>query len=384
MNQPDRADNKKYTIVYLIDGLGWGGAERLMIPILSNINREHFQPRVCVLHNKDGNPVAAELQKINIPVDNVLIRHLREINGQKKIINYLQETNADLLHAQLEFATVLGGLAAKWLSIPAVATLHTLPLQKKNLKLRLHDSLENFVLRNFFNPVISVSEETRIAYKHFAKIRDDKSCVIYNGIDLNLFTPNQKNRASILRKFGIPPDAIVLITVAVLRELKGIQYMIQAMPAIVSVKPNVYYLIIGSGEHAQALQNEAKKSGVDEHIIFAGARTDIPELMPAGDLFVLPTLTEALPTVLAEAMASGLPILASHVGGVPEMVQDGINGRLIPPAQPEILTSAALEMLSNTEALRQMGSVGRQIVEEKFNIKSQVAQLENLYLRLLS
>jgi len=384
MNQPDRADNKKHTIVYLIDGLGWGGAERLMIPILSNINREHFQPRVCVLQNKDGNPVATELQKINIPVDTVLIRHLREVNGLKKIINYLQETNANLLHAQLEFATVFGGVAAKWLGIPAVATLHTLPLQKKNLKLRLHDSLENFFLRNFFNPVISVSEETRIAYKHFAKIRDGKSCVIYNGIDLNLFTPNQQNRASILRKFGIPPDAIVLITVAVLRELKGIQYMIQAMPAMVSAKPNVYYLIIGSGEHAQALQNEAKKSGVGEHIIFAGARTDIPELMPAGDLFVLPTLTEALPTVLAEAMASGLPILASHVGGVPEMVQDGINGRLIPPAQPEILTSVALEMLNNMEALRQMGNVGRQIVEEKFNIKSQVAQLENLYLRLLS
>ncbi|MFN3491658.1 MAG: glycosyltransferase family 4 protein [Anaerolineales bacterium] len=384
MNQLNCADNKKYNIVYLIDGLGWGGAERLMIPILSNINRRRFQPRVCVLQNKDGNPVAAELQKINIPVDTLPIPRLREVGGLKKIINYLQAANANLLHAQLEFATVFGGLAAKWLGIPAAATLHTLPIQKKNLKLRLHDALENFFLRNFFNSVIFVSEETRAAYKRVANIRDDKSCVIYNGIDVNLFMPNRQNRASILRKFDMRPGAIVLITVAVLRELKGIQYMIRAMPAIVSAKPNVYYLIIGSGEHAESLKNEAKKSGVSNHIIFAGTRTDIAELMSTGDLFVLPTLTEALPTVLAEAMASGLPILASQVGGVPEMVQDGINGRLIPPAQPEILAGVTLEMLSDTDVLRQMGSAGRKIAEEKFNIKAQVIELENLYLRLLS
>lgn len=375
---------KKHTVVYLIDGLGWGGAERLMIPILSNVNRELIEPYVCVLQNKDGNPVAAELQKINIPVENIPIRHLREVSGVKKVTNFLQKINANLLHAQLEFATVFGGLAAKWLGIPAVATLHTLPLQNKSLKLRFHDALENFVLRNFFNPVISVSEETRLAYHHAANIRDEKSCVIYNGIDVNLFSPNRQNRASILQEFDIPSDAIVLITVAVLRELKGIQYMIQAMPGVVSAKPNVYYLVVGSGEYAESLKDEAQKSGVSEHIIFTGARTDIPQLMSAGDLFVLPTLTEALPTVLAEAMASGLPILASSVGGVPEMVEDGINGKLIPPAHPDILANATLEMLNDMEALRKMGNAGRKIAEEKFNIKSQVAQLENLYLKLLS
>lgn len=377
------SDNKKHNIVYMIDGLGWGGAERLMIPILSNIDKQCFNIRVCVLQNKDGNPVANELREIGITVDMLPVRYLRELNAIPRIIKYLREAKTDLLHAQLEFATVLGGMASKRLGIPSAVTLHTIPENEEGLKSNIHLMLENFILRNFIDCVISVSKETQRFYLHTAKLSDEKSCVIYNGIDVNKYSTVLPARSKILTEFDIPPTAHVLTTVAVLREPKGIQYMIRAMPTLINADPQIYYLIVGGGEYFESLQNEAKKLRVEENIRFAGVRKDIPSILSASDLFVLPTLTEALPTVLTEAMAAGLPILASRVGGVPEMIQDGINGKLIEPANPEILAAVCLEMLKDSQSLRQMGVAGKKIAEEKFNIKTQVEQLQDLYSQLI-
>ncbi|MBL8049949.1 MAG: glycosyltransferase [Anaerolineales bacterium] len=383
MMQSEIENNRKYNLVYLIDGLGWGGAERLMIPILSNIDRQHFTTRVCVLQDINGNPIAKELRDLGITVDLLPVRYLRDFTASTRIINYLRDVKADLLHAQLEFSTVLGGIAAKWLGIPSVVTLHTLPSQEEGLKSRLHLALENFMLRHFFDSIISVSKETQRFYKQTAKIPDKKSNVIYNGVDVTHYSTTLPNRSTTLKELGIPSTATVIITVAVLRELKGIQYMIRAMPSLSDAQPQIYYLVVGGGEYYEPLQDEVKKAGVHEKVVFTGARKDIPALMTASDLFVLPTLTEALPTVLAEAMALGLPILASRVGGVPEMIQEDINGKLIEPADPQTLAAVCLEMLKDPQRLRQMGNAGRKIAEEKFNIKTQVQQLQNLYLRLI-
>ena len=118
-------------------------------------------------------------------------------------------------------------------------------------------------------------------------------------------------------------------------------------------------------------------------MIFAGARKDIPALMSAADIFVLPTLTEALPTVLAEAMAARLPIVASRVGGVPEMVADGANGRLLEPGDPRLLAETCLELLARPEVRAAMGAQGRSIVEQKFDVRVQAGHLRALYQRLM-
>lgn len=377
-------NSRKYNIVYMIDGLGWGGAERLMIPILSNIDRQRFNARVCVLQEKDNNPVANELREIGITVDMLPVRYLRDLSAIPRIIRYLREVEVDLLHAQLEFSTILGGIASKHLDIPSVVTLHSIVAHKEGLKSKFHSMFEDFILRNFVDRVISVSEETQRFYLKAAKLSDKKSCVIYNGIDINKYSADLPDSLHVLREFDIPPNAIILTTVAVLRKLKGIQYMIQAMPAILSVNPQVYYLVVGGGEYFEVLQEEVKKYHVEKNVRFVGIRKDIPSILAASDLFILPTLTEALPTVLAEAMAAGLPIVASYVGGVPEMVHDNINGKLVAPADPKMLEAACLALLKDTESLHQMGKAGRKIVEEKFNIKTQVQHLQNLYVQLIS
>lgn len=159
--------------------------------------------------------------------------------------------------------------------------------------------------------------------------------------------------------------------------------MIRAMPAVLSADPDVYYLVVGDGSYREALEAEVDKVGIKERVIFAGQRSDIPRLLAASDLFILPTLTEALPTVLAEAMAARLPIIASAVGGVPEMVIDGQNGCLVNPSDPQELSEACIALLADFEKKKTMAAKGWQIVNKKFNIQEQIEQLTILYIDLI-
>jgi glycosyltransferase involved in cell wall biosynthesis len=159
--------------------------------------------------------------------------------------------------------------------------------------------------------------------------------------------------------------------------------MIQALPAILKNDPDVYYLIVGTGTHQDSLKAEAEKAGINDRVIFAGMRKDIPRLLAASDIFVLPTLTEALPTVLAEAMASHLPIIATSVGGVPEMVENGQNGLLVEPEKPDVLSEACIHLLTSPEERHTMGENGWKVVSNKFNIQNQVENLKLVYLNQL-
>lgn len=376
----------KHTIAYLIDGLGWGGAERMMIPILANLNKEIFSPYVGVFQNKQGNPVANELMKLGIPVELIPVRYLRDVSAPKRTLNFLRKIKADIVHNQLEYANIYGGWAASKLRIPAVSTMHTIAEKETNIKFRLHQELEFFFLRKYCSKVISVSADTLRSYSREAKIADEKSCIIYNGIDLVRYKPRSPefDHDAMLKLFGVPPDSKILMTVAVLREPKGIQYMLQAFSDVLKKHPKTYYIIVGDGDYKEILINQAHQLGIKKQVIFTGARNDIAELILLADLFVLPSLTEALPTVLIEAMASSIPILATQVGGIPEMVQENVNGRLVQPKNVNMLSRVCIEMLNESWQLSRYGSAGRKIAEEKFNIHSQVEQLQKLYLQMIS
>jgi glycosyltransferase involved in cell wall biosynthesis len=156
--------------------------------------------------------------------------------------------------------------------------------------------------------------------------------------------------------------------------------MIRAMPGVLAAHPDTYYLVVGGGAHHDALLEEATKANVDGRVIFTGMRSDVQSLLVASDVFVLPTLTEALPTVLAEAMAARLPVIASRVGGVPEMIVDGQNGILVQPEVVDSLINACTRLLRSPETRRALSAQGWLIVNQKFSIEQQVEQLKQLYL----
>ncbi|MCC6904770.1 MAG: glycosyltransferase family 4 protein [Anaerolineae bacterium] len=372
-------------VLYLIDGLGMGGAERLLVPILQYMDRTHFDVRVCTLQTKDGNPLAEDIRKLGVRVDFLPVHHLRDLSNLPRVVAYLKQEKIDLLHTQLEFANVLGGLAAAWLRIPVVTTLHNLYDPLWGARSLWRHWVMWGVLRYFFQRVIAVSEPTRLHHIDMGKLPPRKVITLYNGIDLSPYRAlDGSERGAVRAALSIPPDAPLLLTVAVLRPQKGIQYLIQAMPTILRAVPEARYLIVGGGDHDAILRDVAEQAGVADRVVFAGTRRDIPAVMSACDAFVLPTMGEALPTVLAEAMAASRPIIASAVGGVPEMIEDGINGVLLPPAEPDALAEACIRLLQDPLYARRLGEAGKRVVEEKFSIQQQVAQLGELYETLIA
>lgn len=384
LSSPEQT-TRKYRIAYLIDGLSMGGAERLMVPILKHLSRSDFEAYVCALQSKDGNPMAEEIRALGIPVECLEIDRLRDLNALPRVLRYLKRVNADLVHTQLEFSTILGNVSAKILRLPSVCTIHIMPALDVKPKVKLHQKLEWFVLRHFCDRVIAVAEETRQYHLQISGASPRQVSTIYNGIDLSGFRglDADRARADVRAEFGIPAGAPLLTTVAVLRPPKGIQFMIRALPAVLEVNPDVHYLIVGDGSHHAPLMEEVRQAGVQDRVIFAGMRKDVPRLLSASDVFVLPSLTEALPTVLAEAMAARLPIIATRVGGVPEMIKDGQNGLVVEPQDVEALARAAIHLFSNPQRLAAMRTEGWDIVNQKFNVERQVDDLKHLYLDLI-
>jgi glycosyltransferase involved in cell wall biosynthesis len=361
-----------------------GGAERLTIPYIKNLNNENFRLRVCMLQERDGNHFAGVLREMGIPVDKVTVRHLRDLSAIPRLVHYLYRQKADLVHTQLEFSNTLGNIAAKILRLPSVCTLHTIENPEKGSKTHRRLRVMYWSLRNFCNRVITVSEELRKHHIAVSKSLPERVVTLYNGIDQSHFEDLDIGKKNMLRgDLGIPPDAPLILTVAVLREPKGIQYMLEAMPAVLTAAPEAYFLIVGDGEYRQSLEEITRDLQISHRVIFAGYREDIPDMLAIGDVFVLPSLTEALPTVIAEAMVTGLPIIASTVGGIPEMVEDQRNGILVPPGDPESLSRSCLRLLQNREVAQQMGREGRSIAARKFDIQKQARQLGEMYFQLL-
>lgn len=372
----------KIKVIWIIDSLGQGGAEHLMPGILGHMDRTRFDLRVCALQERFGNPIAVKIKELGIPVDMVPIPHLRTPGAMDSLRSYLRDRQPDVVHTQLEFSDTLGSLAARLEHIPAVSTMHVIPEPSIRSREFWRHRFMWLSLKYCSRRVFAVSEGARQHYIKSGGLPPARVQTLYNGIDLSRYTVDEPSKARLRAEFSLPAGAPVLVTVAYLREPKGIQYMLAALPDVLRAHPECRYLIVGDGSHRGALEAQTRELGLENNVVFTGQRSDIPEVLAVSDIFVLPTLTEALPTVLAEAMAAGKAIIASGVGGVPEMVEDGRNGLLLPPAQPDKLAEAVNALLGDPAGRDAMGKAGAAIAAAKFDIDRQCRQLEACYTEL--
>ena len=193
--------------------------------------------------------------------------------------------------------------------------------------------------------------------------------VIPNGVDPSAFRP---------REYSMRPTRIGVV--ACLREEKRIDVLIAAAPRILSRHPHAEFLIAGEGRCRQALEAQVDALGISERVTFLGHRDDVADVLAMTDIFVLPSRSEALPNSIMEAMASGLPVVATAVGGIPELVRDGHTGRLVRPADADALASAILDLLDHPGRLAEFGREGRRMMERSFAFDRMVGQVEELYM----
>ena len=370
-------------VLWIIDGLGPGGAENMMPTLLKQLCERGVESRVCVLQVKAGNPLAEEVERLGIQVDVLNVARLRSPGNLPRLIRYVRQYQPDIIHTQLEASDIFGTLVAKILGIPTLTTLHTLDVKPKTKRSYWRNLIRWRILNSFCDQIIAVSEITRQHYVALG-LRPEKIITLYNGVDMQRFIPFGRSEAKTRRVLDVPDDSIVMVTVAVLREAKGIQYMLQAMPAILKKFPNAYYVVVGDGAYGDPLKALVASLSIEGRVLFLGHRSDIPAILAESDLFVFPTLMDALPTVLLEAMAVGKPIVSSRVGGIPEILEHEVNALLIRPATPAELSDSCIRVLSDRDLKQRLSASARNAVEERFDVRKQAGILVDTYGRLAS
>jgi glycosyltransferase involved in cell wall biosynthesis len=373
-----RSSPDRIRVLFVIDSLGPGGAERTLGRVVEFIDSAMFECRVAVLQVREGNPVADEIRDLGVPVDLVKVGRLRSLAGQARLLRYLLAYRPSIIHTHLEFSHTLGGIYGRLIGARPIGTIHTFALGKATREQK-RLGLMWFSLRNAHIKVIAPSRSGMAHAETVGRIPAERIVVLHNGVDLEIFRPDASPRARIREELGIALGSPLLVTVAVLRSRKGISDLVSAMSEILKSNPDAMALIVGDGDQRVALQRLAEDEGVTDRVVFSGSRDDVGALLSASDVFVLPTHEDLLPTVVAEAMAAGLPVVASDVGGLRDMVEEDVTGILYPAGDIPALTKACVELLDDSPRREALGRAGRLVAENKFDIRKHVEALERLY-----
>ncbi len=344
-------------LLWLVDSLGAGGAEALVVTFARNVNAREHQLFVACLNGAEGGN-AQRLRDCGVPVIDLGARNLRDLRAFRRLLFVIREHGIQLIHAHLTYSSIWSAIASRLTGVPAIASLHVSPSATRTLRdsaiHRLATDLRDRVMRAILNrwsrAVVMVSAALRDDYLARG-LSPQKVRVVHNGIELDRFRQaREEARSRLERELAIPPGVPVVATVAVLRPRKGIEVLLAAAIQV----SRAHFLIIGDGPMREEWTSLAETLGVADRVHWAGFRNDVDALLAGCDLFVHPSLDDAFPTVLLEAMAAGLPIVASRVGGIPEIVSEGVTGQLVPASDPAALSRAINALLGNEDSMRLM------------------------------
>jgi len=234
--------------------------------------------------------------------------------------------------------------------------------------------------------LIAVSKYTVDELTELYGIEEKKIHVIYNGVDINKFKP-RPDRAKLRREFGLEEEKKIVLFVGRLYHRKGLEILLRSIPPVLQEFSDVKFAISGTGfkKKEESLRNLAKKLEIEDYVTFLGYVPDekLPDLYAASDIFVLPAIYENFPFAILEAQATGLPVISTKVGGIPEFLADNENGFLIDPGDSTQLTQRVLTLLQDPKLAKEMGRRGRSLIEEKFSWSLITSQVIDLYHKLL-
>ena len=369
-NYKIHSPQSKINVLYIIWSLGLGGAEQVVINLAKGLDKKRFRPIVCCLNEKGE--FADELEKEGIQVLALHKKGKFDIAIIKKIIAVIKANHIRIVHTHLWGANFWGRLAAILCRIPVIASEHNEDSWKPRLFL-----YADKILSLFTDRIIAVSNRVKHFYVHRAGIHPDKITVVYNGIEANRF--GATGDISLKKKeLGIKDEELVLGVIGRLVPQKGHIYFLRALNEL-SKRQSLRGLIIGSGPLDRELKDAAQAIGLNGKVIFTGLRQDIPQLLNLVDVLVMPSLREGLPIIALEAMAAGVPVVATNVGGNPEVIIDGETGLLVQPRNAEALKNAINRLITDKDYSRTLVKKARFRIESFFNVMRMVSDTEKIY-----
>ncbi len=366
-------------ILYLVNEFADGSSNNLVLTLIKGLDHEQFEFYVGGL-KATGGPLEDRFGQAGATVVNFGMAPGRLGLGLvRQIARAIDAHDIDLLHTHVMRPDILGGIAARisHRHPVVISTKHNMAYVRGQTGWRVRNMVYWPTMRAS-NHVVTVTELLRQQAIQRLRLRADRITTIYNGIDIaRFYQPDARDttRAGL----GLAPDAFVMTYTGRLIGGKGIEDLLRATARLAPDHPQARALIVGEGELDAPLKQLAADLSVTDRVVFSGFRRDIPAVLAASDVFVLPSFSEGLPLSLLEAMAAHKPVVASHVGGIPEVVTDGETGLLVAPGDVPGLTAALASLMDDPARRERIGSQGRQHVQDHFSVARMVEQYQTLY-----
>lgn len=366
---PAGANVARTRVIHLVRALNYGGLEKVVYDLVRLTDQDRFDVLVTCLG--EAGALGDDFARAGIAVESLGLLDRRTPSMVRAIAKYLKSKRPDILHTHNPSPHLVGALAARLARVPVV--IHT----KHG---RNYPTIRKKVLQNRFaswltDAVIAVSNDSADVARDIERVPHSKVHVIRNGIDLDRFHVHREIDRSTVRR-AIHVARLIYPT-------KDQETLLRAVRLVADKEPAFLLDIVGDGPHRARLEALCDELHLRRHVKFHGFRDDVHVMLARAEFFVLSSVKEGLSITLLEAAATGLPIVATRVGGNPEVVLDRETGLLVPPESPESLAAAMLELLACPEAAEQMGTAGRNHVQEVFDLKVVVAAYEAQYMSLL-
>lgn len=344
-----------------------GGGEISLLDLAATLDRSRWTP--TVITPTEGE-VAARCRAVGLDTRIVPLPTVRRPTWQAwrsvaSLRRLCRETGARLLHANGSRAMIFAALTG---ALHACAVIW-------HVRVADREPFLDRVLARRAAVIVVNSEAVR---RRLPWVKHPKVRVVYNGIDLSRYAPREQ-AVEARAAWGVPAAAPLVMSVGRFVPYKGYHDLVDAAAYMHRDVPDAHWVLIGDGELKSALTAQAAERGLEKHVHVIGWRDDVPELLAHSDLFVLPSHGEHFGRVVIEAMAMAKPVVATASGGVPEIVQDGETGLLVPPADPPALSRAMTNLIRDRATAQRMGLAGRRRVEERFSLERHVREMDAIY-----
>ena len=364
------------TALLVIETSGPGGAEKMLISLANSLDRSRFRPVVVLLktgwlHDQlKARGITTHIVPLSRTVDPGWVRRMRGL---------LQEENVAVMHAHEFYMNCYCALLSRLTGVPSVTTVHG-----KNYSSAKWYRRAAYRAAARHSRMIAVSEGIADFLADDVGVARERLTTIRNGIDHEAFAPKAGVRAEIRAELQLTPEQPVIGCLGNLYPVKGHTHLLDAAATVCKKYPDAMFLFAGRGHLLESLQRQTDRLGLTRNVRFLGFREDSTRLLMAMDIFAMPSLSEGLPLSILEAMAAEKAIVASAVGGIPEVLREGESGLLIPPGDPAALAGAVLRLLDDRQAARRMGETARRQMVADFSLTTMTATYERLYESLMA
>jgi len=362
-------------ILYITNHLNIGGVTSYVLTLATGLKKKGHNIYIA----SSGGVLLPKFIEEGINYIPIPIKTKKEV-GPKilacmfKLSKFARHNEIDLVHSNSRTTQVLADLLSKKTGVLHISTCH------------------GFFKRRFFRrlfpcwgqKVIAISQQVKDHLMADFKVEEKNIVVIHNGINIAKFKiQDPKYKIEVKRALGLGEGPAIGI-VARLSDVKGHKYLIEAMKEVLASQPRVQLLIVGEGKEKKKLLKQVSSSGISNNVFFIPEVNDTRDVLPAMDIFVMPSLKEGLGLALMEAMASGLAVVGSNIGGIKTLIKSGVNGLLVEQADVKGISKAILELLENPEKASALGRAARDFISENFSQEEMVLETEKMYLECLN